>query len=1256
MSEHDQPSDDALASDLLAGLMGLGVASIAADPQLAQHLVRLDRMASAATFGGLLAQPELQPNCARLEALAHAAVATCNGGRQPRRFDIESLFGRAGQICRHLEDPSEDAFSSIVTTRDGDFRIIEGTWESAAFYLQRCLNVLEALGVLQPAFVPLMYSSTALLRLSDLTCARAGIGRNMFGSLEPVKRLPGKFAGRLGEIRQLVRFTAADLTASGIDEQSLAPYIFDLSAVDAVAERSLDHSLLERRPIIRDGSFIYLILPTAVSVAIRGAVLEASDVMGVKEAFLGELALDYAKHFSQTPLLGSRARPEIEFKRTEHGLLSGIAQEIDVGRFLNIIFMVDTLEGFEVRGFVGAQTISGGIVGDIQSWIDHVAGVAVQSPRYRSGITLLVGCGFGRGLIGAPLTVKYPNWKLRFVGASMLSTIGWGRRMTPLHLWRLFEAQDKLRTLGVELHNINGLLNLVAWANSLDGHLVPHQLLPDDAGLSGKLNISVDQTALWEFRREVLSAWDTHSERDETGRWVLVQREGRPLVPPRDPRLHIYATVNSHQRGKPRAVIIGKSRTWWADVEGYGGGPATYDRWKTIAIWLSRAASVVEDWVDGLPPGPIVWKASFALDVTDRDEHEIPQPASLDECRAHIQVSSDSAKAIVFTTADEAFERGIFNIENIAERALVEAFVEGVLQLVPGASGRKRELVELIIPNPAMRHTHAFVARNFRDYVEHTLPDQSIGIDAVDVSSLKLGLGWRARSRSAGGSVAGKEDCGHFLNSLVAQLEDELCKRLNQLRRGPTLWRLLKNHEATVVDRNRWRKTAAAILAMSDDREATISAIGEHDQESNAVTLASRLALEIAHCECPLEAGEIPGALELSRILAIASSIFHFGGWSDAIKWDVMEPRLRVTPLGDVQGNLGFITDVMHPFAVATHGERVERDIEDYAENLQERVPVASVVGSFEAEFLQAWVEQFGVSLDHVRHFVDLVEDIGIQGQSAVLRMPRSALIRSICACSDLSETSVLAILNSLELPARSTWRSLPPGFDSADIHPWRFRRRLSILRRPLLQMTNDADPLLVFAPGMLRDAVVYMLGNYHLGAFPHRQLSPLMSKWAGHAARERGDKFTEKVAARLRELGWEVQSQVRITKILRTSFIQDFGDVDVLAWNCATRRILVIECKDVQYRKTYGEIAEQLADFRGEMRGDGKPDDLLRHLNRVRLLSHHLEIAAAYLGIESISVLESRLVFKNPVPVAYALTKMSELVKVHTFKELENV
>jgi len=77
------------------------------------------------------------------------------------------------------------------------------------------------------------------------------------------------------------------------------------------------------------------------------------------------------------------------------------------------------------------------------------------------------------------------------------------------------------------------------------------------------------------------------------------------------------------------------------------------------------------------------------------------------------------------------------------------------------------------------------------------------------------------------------------------------------------------------------------------------------------------------------------------------------------------------------------------------------------------------------------------------------------------------------------------------------------------------------------------------------------------------------MRSWAGKAGHKHGNAFSKAVAQRLEELGWCAEVEIKITKLLKQGFEQDYGDVDVLAWNPETGRVLIIECKDVQYRKT---------------------------------------------------------------------------------------
>ncbi len=179
-----------------------------------------------------------------------------------------------------------------------------------------------------------------------------------------------------------------------------------------------------------------------------------------------------------------------------------------------------------------------------------------------------------------------------------------------------------------------------------------------------------------------------------------------------------------------------------------------------------------------------------------------------------------------------------------------------------------------------------------------------------------------------------------------------------------------------------------------------------------------------------------------------------------------------------------------------------------------------------------------------------------------------------------------------------------------------------------------------------------YALINYHRGDFPQWQLAPKMRSWRGKISDKRGTEFNTEVAERLRSLGWNARADVNMSAILGSAY-RALGDIDVLAWNPLTGRVLVIECKDVKFSKTMGEIAEQLADFRGELHADGKPDDLLRHLNRMEAIRAHLPELSKYLRLGAARAAEGHIVFRNPVPMQFAWEQLKARIGLHLFEWL---
>jgi hypothetical protein len=239
----------------------------------------------------------------------------------------------------------------------------------------------------------------------------------------------------------------------------------------------------------------------------------------------------------------------------------------------------------------------------------------------------------------------------------------------------------------------------------------------------------------------------------------------------------------------------------------------------------------------------------------------------------------------------------------------------------------------------------------------------------------------------------------------------------------------------------------------------------------------------------------------------------------------------------------------------------------------------------------------------------------------------------SLVTSAGCPEADGHAFLGAFALPSRQTWFDVPDGFANRDRESWRFRRLLSVLRRPILVAGNET---LVVAPGMIREALEYLLRNFRDGAFDRAFAgSAAMRSWIGEANNRRGHAFNAEVATALESLGWRTERDLRVTALLRKGFHRDYGDIDVLAWHPAQRRVLLVECKDLHFRKTMGDIAEHLADFRGGTDEKGRPDRLRRHLDRHAVVMKHREAVMRFTELPEPVRIECHVVFRDPVPVA---------------------
>lgn len=1239
---------NALATQMASSASKLNIGSVAkACKTFTRDLRTFHPTKLAAAFGGLLLQPSLQSNCLRLEALVQLTMALADGDQPATSGILLKGFSTVGRSCGSVEDPPEDVFVGNVVSRRGNFLVLEGTSESGTFYLQRFINLIDELPD-DPKFKVIADAVYALLTLSDLACRRAGLTRNQKGSEKHADVLPKELAQQYGALHGLVEFSLDDLTKAGVVPQKLAPFVFNVETRRSLCEQFIGNTDLERFPLaIADRNF-FLVLPTTVSSAIRRFFIEALGSGQNREIFLQMIAREYAHELRSSRLLrGQGPRPRPRFGRTEDGYISCVAWQVDDGRPVILLCLLDTLDQYDEGELRGAYKPSERLRVRMEKIIAEAQGACAKNNTLEQGLVLMVTCGVGRGAHYALDIHGRDQWGVIHLAAPDLFTLALMPEMSLLEFWRILEGERRLKAQNVQLQNINGFLNLAAWGELLNGHLIPHGAIPRSA-IGQKIGFSIRQNALLDTRHAVATSRDLHSEPFIDGSWRKVQTEG-PSYFNDENESPVYHEVEPENGRMPMGVCRGGSRAWWFEqASPDGSSTGSYERWRMLGTWCRRAAPLLEKvYGQSLGVGPILWKCLFT------QPQQLLDPAepwgTVEDAERSIALEVVQDKRIIQLTIDSKFDRALFNPANVAEAALVEALVRGVALLAKQADVDQGKLLSQILPNERARQTHVMSARHFRDFLPVLSQQKVINVSKYDDGNTRIGLGWKARNPSEGNIVIGKEASREYLNKLVRKLEDELCEKLRSLDRLDVLCNLLLNYEVAVVSREHWHRTSAANLAFRTDEELALGPMRDHDFKLNTVFHTSRVLVEMALCECPLEGGRRFGEVDHTLLMTLASQIYQLAGWSGLIHWELMEPRIVIQAVGDVQVDHSFIDSVIAKFGKKSSDVRYKGSASKYAKNLELPTITEQASEVLDASFLDAWHREFGATLDTFRQFVDAVESRGIDSGEPVSKLRRSELI---ALANDA--TAGEAIVSALSLQARPSWRQVPAGYLERDVETWRLRRRLSLLRRPILQVSNEVDPHMLITPGLLRDAFSYTVGNYYYATYPDNHLGQAMQKYAGFARSRDGHDFNELVKTKMEMLGWKVLSEVALTKIFAAKLDRNYGDVDVLAWDTHSRRVLVMECKDLQFKKSYTEIAEQLMDYAGEVLPNGKGDSLRKHLDRFDLLLARKTAVAKFLGFGGDCSVESHLVFSNPVPMLYAKGVISTCCCLTVFDELE--
>jgi len=282
--------------------------------------------------------------------------------------------------------------------------------------------------------------------------------------------------------------------------------------------------------------------------------------------------------------------------------------------------------------------------------------------------------------------------------------------------------------------------------------------------------------------------------------------------------------------------------------------------------------------------------------------------------------------------------------------------------------------------------------------------------------------------------------------------------------------------------------------------------------------------------------------------------------------------------------------------------------------------------------FIKAFKIEFGLTPDEATDgFAGLV-DLALELDNVLVETNVATLRERLTGVRGLSPDAYHAFVRSFGLFHRPAWDQPPPGFKNKDLYPWRFRRRLSAIIRPLLIYGERDEDKVFYGVGGLLLGFGYLFERTERGLLPNEFFTTAdMKKYVGAATHARGRTFTNWVADALRKEGWQARTEVKMSELQAPP---ELGDIDVLAW-MPSGEVLLIECKHLQLARTIAEIAEVCRRFRGEAR-----DELDKHMRRINWVKQHpLSLERILEFRPDPGKVDARLVTDTHVPMMYLTT-----------------
>ena len=1183
---------------------------------LARRLRPYDPLDLVAAVGGLQLIPSNADDGLFLEFVAHAAASQKPRARGRKRVTPKALRRLLGgppfsRIVPFLGLTHTRPFVQEIAFDGRGHLVLPEAAESSVYVLESLIEAAFGPGGALAAHPDRPFiegALAALLAVGDAACRRAGRKRGESAEGTGASVPSGD---EFGAVRRAVTFGMLDLDRllqeRGLFRALLDPFTVSLGELP-LSSFDGEGGPLRSRPLVRSRRRVVLAAPGAVVVAARAWILEMAAEAGVLSAlgwrYHGVVGRRTVRALRRLGNEGQPLRPEwLPAPPRLLPCVSDLMFDVDTDKALVAVLVTDPLEGDPGR--LGSPWENDGWMDALMTHVHDVERTLFSMTSGLNEITFLIVIqGVGRPhrwVLGA--TDGPVSGEPVVLEASDLDTFSLleHEHDRPLLLRAFARAREREAARGVTVVAPTTFDELAYWRHK-DGTFY-HS---DDVGPESF--VMLDPSFGTEAREEAQRLWDPHvavgPDPGETSEVVSLWQ--LPALPSYGTR----AVLDGTAPPRYEVVVEGGPRPVWVRGLEFGTGPdpftdVTVEVGNTIEYWVWQLEPVLSPLLDALPTETVTIDYEPVGDWSEAGQ-AAGDPDEAFRCVMHwtagrIEVAVGPGLSESWAVPNNASERELCRRLLRAVRdarpggGLTDVEIEAALDThAPLGPKRKAAVVRGRVPAPLLGEGLP-KPRTVRGWAQSELLDD-VGAHVRDVHSLGVGLVPLAQRTAV-------------FKTAVSYLFGRIERLVASLSPDGLLEGVVTHHEAAVHREAHQRLAWPTRLACFGDVLPMRERFAEELAESETVVIAGRFVAEYVATRPSWGVRPFSRSV-LDELLAATKLLTEYAAESDLVHFGLVDVPLAVLASGRIGADRADWEAVRTQFYPRYARGRYEEAEASHARAFREEE------GHGLPELDDAFLAEFGV--DHAA-FLEIVTALNEMTWDET--QPLSCAVfdeddvrRGVAARTGLPVPVVTSVLYAFTTEPRAGFLTPPAPFVARDTWPWRYGRPLSYLRRPLLARPRaEGGRDLVWGPRHLHKAILFLYYLIYEGRLDAQ--SPEMQRFMSARVNADGEAFNDRVADDLEAAGLPVLRRLKKVGPARIrEGGDDLGDVDVLAAVLETKRLLVIECKDLASARTPREYqieVEALLQDKG-----GQRSAATKHLRRTAWVQAHLDESLDSLGV----------------------------------------